>query len=90
MSWGVEDEQRRRDILELMDISARIVKENPNYVNEVKKSTNGCWMEQMYGMQRCDFCDLSADCPVREENEWQDYLKANNIVVVKDDNNNIV
>ncbi|MGB0130477.1 hypothetical protein [Chlorobium sp.] len=83
MSWGVEDEQRRRDILELMDISARIVKENPNYVNEVKKSTNGCWMEQMYAMMRCDFCDLSPDCPVREENEWQEYLRTNNIVIGK-------
>jgi len=87
MSWGVEDDKRRRDILELMEISARIVRENPNYVNEVQKSTNGCWMEQMYGMQRCDFCDLASDCPVREENEWQEYLRVNNIVIVKDNDN---
>ena len=51
MSWGVENEKKRRDILELMAISEKIVKENPNHVNEVTKSANGCWMDQMYGMQ---------------------------------------
>ncbi|MBM3422374.1 MAG: hypothetical protein FJY09_03865 [Chlorobi bacterium] len=85
MSWGVEDEKRRKDILELMKISEKIVRENPNHVNEVSRSANGCWMEQMYGMMRCDFCDLSPDCPVREEYEWQEYLRANNIVIAKDD-----
>ncbi|NTV93736.1 MAG: hypothetical protein HGA72_10915, partial [Chlorobiaceae bacterium] len=79
----VEDEKRRKGVLELMELSSRIVKENPNHVNEVAKSTSGCWMEQMYGMQRCDFCDLSPDCPVREESEWQEYLKVNNIIIEK-------
>ena len=83
MSWGVEHQQKRKDILELMDISARIMKANPNHVNEVPKSTSGCWMEQIYGIQRHDFCDLSADCPIREEQEWQAYLKKNNIVIEK-------
>ena len=83
MSWGVENQQRRKDILELMDISARIMQENPNHVNEVHKSNTGCWMEQMYGMLRCDFCDLSPDCPIREEQEWQEYLTKNNIVIEK-------
>ena len=45
-------------------------------------------MEQMYGMMRCDFCDLSADCPVREEDEWQEYLRTNNIIIVPDSDNN--
>jgi len=83
MSWGVEDEARRKGVRELMDLSEKIMRENPNHVNEVKKSSSGCWMEQMYGMQRCDFCDLSSDCPIREESEWQAYLEANNIVVEK-------
>jgi hypothetical protein len=32
---------------------------------------------------RCDICDLNNQCPVREEKEWQEYLKENNIVVEK-------
>jgi hypothetical protein len=83
MSWGVENEQRRKDILELMSVSEKIMKANPNHVNEVSKSTNGCWMDQIYGMQRCDFCDLSPDCPIREEQVWQNYLTENNIIVEK-------
>ncbi|NTV06917.1 MAG: hypothetical protein HGA59_10535 [Chlorobiaceae bacterium] len=83
MSWGVEHQQKRKDILELMDLSARIMKANPNHVNEVPKSASGCWMEQIYGIQRCDFCDLSGDCPIREEQEWQEYLTKNNIVIEK-------
>ena len=83
MSWGVEHQQKRKDILELMDIASRIMKENPNHVNEVSKSNNDCWMEQMYLIQRCDFCDLSPYCPTREEQEWQDYLTKNNIVIEK-------
>ena len=55
MSWGVENQRRREGVMELMEISARIMKNNPNHVNEVHKSTTGCWMEQMYGMLRCDF-----------------------------------
>ena len=83
MSWGVEDEKRWKGVLELMEISSKLMKANPNHVNEVSKSTSGCWMEQIYGMQRCDFCDLSPDCPIREEQEWQDYLTKNNIVIEK-------
>jgi len=83
MSWGIEDEGRRKGVKKLMELSEKIMRENPNHVNEVSKSDSGCWMEQMYGMQRCDFCDLAADCPIREESEWQEYLKTNNIVVEK-------
>ena len=83
MSWGVENQKRREGVMELMEISSRIMKKNPNHVNEVQKSTTGCWMEQMYGMQRCGFCDLSLDCPIREEQEWQEYLTKNNIVIEK-------
>ena len=83
MSWGVENQRRREGVMELMEISARIMKNNPNHVNEVQKSTTGCWMEQMYGMLRCDFCDLAPDCPIREEQEWQEYLSKNNIVIEK-------
>jgi len=83
MSWGVESEQKRKDIRELLDIASRVMQENPNHVNEVAKSNNDCWMEQVYNIQRCDFCDLSPDCPTREEMEWQDYLKKNNIVIEK-------
>jgi len=83
MSWGVESQQRRKDILELMQISEKIMKANPNHVNEVQKSASGCWMEQIYGIQRCDFCDLSLDCPIMEEQEWQEYLTKNNIVIDK-------
>lgn len=81
MSWGVGDPKKRKDILELMEIGIRKNMENPNYVNEVKKSANGCWMDQMYGLQRCDICDLTDNCPQREENEWQAWLKENNIVI---------
>lgn len=83
MSWGIESEKKRKDILELMDISTKIVTANPNHVNEVQKSTNGCWMEQVYGLQRCDICDLTDHCPAREELQWQAYLKENNIVIEK-------
>ena len=84
MSWGVEDPQKRKDIKELMEIASNIMHENFNHVNEVEKSPNNCWMEQMYRIQRCDFCDLAPDCPTREEKEWQEYLTKNNIIVVKD------
>ncbi|HWQ26816.1 MAG TPA: hypothetical protein VN367_08555 [Chlorobaculum sp.] len=83
MSWGIENEKKRKDILDLMDIGVRKTMANPNYVNEVAKSTNGCWMDQIYGLMRCDICDLNNQCPVREEKEWQEYLKENNIVVEK-------
>ena len=83
MSWGVEHEGRRKGIQELMRVSEKIMRANPNHINEVAKSNSGCWMEQIYGMQRHDFCDLSADCPIREEQEWQAYLKKNNIVIEK-------
>jgi hypothetical protein len=83
MSWGVEHEQKRKDILELMEVSERIMRANPNHINEVQKSASGCWMEQIYGMQRHDFCDLAPDCPIRQELEWQSYLKKNNIVIEK-------
>ncbi|MEI6638163.1 MAG: hypothetical protein FDX02_07625 [Chlorobium sp.] len=83
MSWGVEHQQKRQDIQELMEIASRIMKANPNHVNEVDKSKNDCWMEQMYLIQRCDFCDLSPGCPTREEKEWQEYLTKNNIVIEK-------
>ncbi|NHQ59827.1 hypothetical protein G9409_04365 [Chlorobium sp. BLA1] len=83
MSWGVENEQKRKDIKELLDVSERIMRANPNHVNEVAKSDSGCWMEQIYGMQRHDFCDLAPDCPIRREQEWQNYLKENNIVIEK-------
>jgi hypothetical protein len=83
MSWGIENQKKRKDILDLMDIGVRKTTANHNYVNEVAKSTNGCWMDQIYGLQRCDICDLTANCPVREEMEWQAYLKENNIVVEK-------
>jgi hypothetical protein len=83
MSWGIEDSKKRKDILDLMDIGVRKTMANPNYVNEVPKSTNGCWMDQIYGLMRCDICDLSNQCPVREEEEWQAWLKKNNMVVEK-------
>lgn len=83
MSWGVEDDDRRKGIRELMEISEKLVRENPNHINEVTKSASGCWMEQVYGMQKCVCCDLAPDCPVKEEQEWQEYLKANNIVIEK-------
>ncbi len=83
MSWGVEHQGRREGIKELMAISEKIMRANPNHVNEVPKSTSGCWMEQMYGMVRCDFCDLAVDCPIMEEQAWQEYLKQNNIVIEK-------
>ncbi|NTV82403.1 hypothetical protein FGF66_11870 [Chlorobaculum thiosulfatiphilum] len=83
MSWGIEHSKKRKDILDLMDIGVRKTMANPNYVNEVKKSTNGCWMDQIYGLMRCDICDLSNQCPVREEEEWQAWLKENNMMVEK-------
>ena len=46
MSWGVENQKRREGVMELMEISSRIMKNNPNHVNEVQKSATGCWMEQ--------------------------------------------
>ncbi|NTV03138.1 MAG: hypothetical protein HGB04_10245 [Chlorobiaceae bacterium] len=83
MSWGIEDEQRRKDVLALMELGVKLNMANPNHINEVKKSNNGCWMDQIYGMMRCDICDLNDQCPVREEQEWQEYLKKNNLVVEK-------
>ncbi len=88
MSWGMEDPKKREDILYLMELSTKKMMENPNYVNEVKKSSNGCWMDQMYGIQRCDICDLDNNCPGKLEKLWQEYCEANNIIIEKNSDNN--
>ena len=88
MSWGIESQKKREDILYLMELSTQKMMENPNHVNEVKKSENGCWMDQMYGMQRCDICDLDQNCPGKLEKLWQDYCEANNIIVDTDSDDN--
>ncbi len=88
MSWGMEDPKKREDILYLMELSTKKMMENPNYVNEVKKSSNGCWMDQMYGLQRCDICDLDDNCPGKLEKLWQEYCEANNIIIEKNDDDN--
>lgn len=83
VSWGMEDPKKRKDILELMELSTQKMMENPNHVNEVKKSSDGCWMMQIYGLQRCDICDLDVNCPVKMEKLWQEYCEEHNIIVEK-------
>lgn len=83
MSWGIGNPKKRKDILDLMDIGVQKITADPDYLNKVPKSPNGCWMEQVYGIQRCDICDLASDCPVKKEEEWQEWLQKNNIEIEK-------
>lgn len=71
----IEEEKKHHYLKELIEISDRIIEENPNHVDEVKKSETGCWMEQLYTIRKCQVCDFVDDCPIKLENDWQDFLK---------------
>lgn len=75
LSQVIEDEKKNHHLKELMEISERIIRENPNFIDEVKKSENGCWMEQLYGTQKCKICDFVDDCPIKLESDWREFLK---------------
>ncbi|NTV45586.1 MAG: hypothetical protein HGB11_03480 [Chlorobiales bacterium] len=71
----IEEEKKHQHLKELMEISDRIIQENPNFIDEVKKSETGCWMDQLYGTRKCPICDFVDDCPIKLENDWQEFLK---------------
>lgn len=70
----IEEEKKHQYLKELIEISDRIIEENPNFVDEVKKSETGCWMEQLYGTQKCPICDFVDDCPIKLERDWREFL----------------
>jgi hypothetical protein len=70
----LEDEKKEQHLRQLVEISDKIMDENPNFVDEVKKSETGCWMDQVYGTHVCKICDFLDDCPIHLEEEWQSYL----------------
>gem|GEM_PF-1509242 len=70
----MEEERKHRYLKELYEISEKILAENPNYIDEVPKSKNGCWMEQMYGKCHCQICDFVDDCPIKLEEDWKAFL----------------
>lgn len=71
----IEEERKHRYLQELTEISEKILAENPNFIDEVPKSTNGCWMEQLYGKSHCQICDFIDDCPIKLEEDWRAFLE---------------
>ncbi|NTW48857.1 MAG: hypothetical protein HGB19_03830 [Chlorobiales bacterium] len=71
----IEEEKKHQYLKELIEISDRIIEKNPNFIDEVKKSETGCWMDQLYGTHKCPICDFIDDCPIKLESDWQDFLK---------------
>jgi hypothetical protein len=70
----IEEEKKHHYMKNLIEISDKIIEENPNFVDEVQKSETGCWMEQVYGARECKICDFIDDCPVKLETDFQNYL----------------
>jgi len=70
----IEEEKKHGYLKDLIEIGDRLIEENPNYVDEVRKSETGCWMEQMYNRRYCRICDFVDDCPIHLEEEWQAFL----------------
>lgn len=71
----IEEEKKHGYMKSLIEISDKIIEENPNFIDEVKKSENGCWMEQVYGTHHCAICDFIDDCPTKLEEDFQAYLQ---------------
>ncbi len=71
----IEEEKKYGYMKNLIEVSDKIIEENPNFVDEVKKSDNGCWMDQMYGTHHCNICDFIDDCPTKLEEDFQAYLQ---------------
>ena len=70
----LEEEKKEQRLKKLIDISDKLIEENPNFVDEVKKSETGCWMDQMFGTHECGICDFIDDCPIKLEADWNNYL----------------
>ncbi len=70
----IEEEKQHGYLKDLIETGDRLIEENPNYVDEVKKSETGCWMEQMYQRRYCRICDFVDDCPIHLEEQWQIFL----------------
>lgn len=71
----IEEEKKHGYMKNLVEISDKIIEENPNFINEVKKSETGCWMEQVYSKRYCAICDFIDDCPIKLEEDFQAYLQ---------------
>ncbi|MCS6988429.1 MAG: hypothetical protein NZM06_02820 [Chloroherpetonaceae bacterium] len=71
----IEEEKKHGYMKSLIEISDKIIEENPNFINEVKKSETGCWMDQVYGTHYCAICDFVDDCPIKLEADFQAYLQ---------------
>jgi hypothetical protein len=71
----IEEEKKHGYMKNLIEISDKIIEENPNFIDEVKKSETGCWMEQVYGTRYCNICDFVDDCPIKLEADFQAYLQ---------------
>jgi spore germination protein YaaH len=70
-----EAAQKNGYLRDLVETGDRLIAENPNVVDDVKKSENGCWMDQMYGKHHCEICDFIDECPTKLEYDWQAYLE---------------
>ncbi len=71
----IEEEKKHGYMKNLIEVSDKIIEENPNFIDEVKKSEDGCWMEQVYGTHHCAICDFIDECPTKLEEDFQAYLQ---------------
>jgi hypothetical protein len=68
----IAEEEKTHAMSELIDRSDRIIARNPNFIDQVKKSDTGCWMEQVYGTHKCNICDFTEDCPAKIKFEQEE------------------
>ncbi len=71
----IEEEKKHGYMKSLIEISDKIIEENPDFIDEVQKSETGCWMDQVYGTHYCAICDFVDDCPTKLEEDFQAYLQ---------------
>lgn len=71
----IEEERKHKYLNDLMDVSDKIIAENPNFIEEVRKSENGCWMEQVYMIRQCPICDFNEDCPIKLDEDFETWKK---------------
>lgn len=71
----IEEEKKHGYMKHLIEVSDKIIEENPHFIDEVKKSETGCWMDQVYGTHYCAICDFVDDCPIKLEEDFQAYLQ---------------
>lgn len=75
MAKVIEEEHKHKYMNNLIDISDQIIAANPNFIDEVKKSETGCWMDQVYGTHTCAICDFIDDCPIKLQEDFEAFRR---------------